>query len=89
MMRQKESELADISGDIEDAQSDADYYAAEIQAQEELIAAIKRAEAEKRQPGWRNIRIPEERSGGRARAHTGDQRLWNESIPDVGSVVEP
>ena len=40
MMRQKESELADISGDIEDAQSDADYYAAEIQAQEELIAAI-------------------------------------------------
>ena len=33
MMRQKESELADISGDIEDAQSDADYYAAEIQAQ--------------------------------------------------------
>ena len=47
MMRQKESELADISGDIEDAQSDADYYAAEIQAQEELIAAIKRAEAEK------------------------------------------
>ena len=21
--------------------------------------------------------------------HTGDQRLWNESIPDVGSVVEP
>ena len=45
MMRQKESELADISGDIEDAQSDADYYAAEIQAQEELIAAIKRAAA--------------------------------------------
>ena len=45
MMRQKESELADISGDIEDAQSDADYYAAEIQAQEELIAAIKREKA--------------------------------------------
>ena len=51
MMRQKESELADISGDIEDAQSDADYYAAEIQAQEELIAAIKRAEAEKAAAG--------------------------------------
>ena len=49
MMRQKE--LADISGDIEDAQSDADYYAAEIQAQEELIAAIKRAEAEKAAAG--------------------------------------
>ena len=42
MMRQKESELADISGDIEDA---------EIQAQEELIAAIKRAEAEKAAAG--------------------------------------
>ena len=51
MMRQKESELADISGDIADAQSDADYYAAEIQAQEELIAAIKRAEAEKAAAG--------------------------------------
>ena len=51
MMRQKESELADISGDIEDAQSDADYYAAEIQAQEELIAAIKRPEAEKAAAG--------------------------------------
>ena len=51
MMRQKESELADISVDIEDAQSDADYYAAEIQAQEELIAAIKRAEAEKAAAG--------------------------------------
>ena len=51
MMRQKESELADISGDIEDAQSDADYNAAEIQAQEELIAAIKRAEAEKAAAG--------------------------------------
>ena len=51
MLRQKESELADISGDIEDAQSDADYYAAEIQAQEELIAAIKRAEAEKAAAG--------------------------------------
>ena len=51
MMRQKESELADISGDIEDAQSDADYYAAEIQAQEELIAALKRAEAEKAAAG--------------------------------------
>ena len=51
MMRQKESELADISGDIEDAQSDADYYAAEIHAQEELIAAIKRAEAEKAAAG--------------------------------------
>ena len=51
LMRQKESELADISGDIEDAQSDADYYAAEIQAQEELIAAIKRAEAEKAAAG--------------------------------------
>ena len=51
MMRQKESELAGISDDITDAQSEADYYAAEIQAQEELIAAIKRAEAEKKASG--------------------------------------
>lgn len=51
MMRQKESELAGITDDIADAQSEADYYAAEIQAQEELIAAIKRAEAEKAAAG--------------------------------------
>lgn len=51
MMRQKESELAALSDNIVDAQSEADYYAAEIQAQEELIAAIKRAEAEKAAAG--------------------------------------
>lgn len=51
MMRQKESELAELADDIADAQSEADYYAAEIQAQEELIAAIQRAEAEKAAAG--------------------------------------
>jgi murein DD-endopeptidase MepM/ murein hydrolase activator NlpD len=51
VMKQKETELAGIADDIEDAQSEADYYAAEIQAQEELIAAIKRAEAEKAAAG--------------------------------------
>lgn len=51
MMRQKETELASISEDISDAQDDADYYAAEIQAQNELIAEIKRIEAEKRAAG--------------------------------------
>ena len=51
LMRQKESELAGISDDISDAQSDADYIAAEIQAQNELIAAIKRAQAEKEAAG--------------------------------------
>lgn len=51
MMRQKESELSNISEDINGVQSEADYYAAEIQAQEELIAAIKRAEAEKQASG--------------------------------------
>lgn len=51
MMRQKETELASLSEDISDAQDDADYYAAEIQAQNELIAEIKRIEAEKRAAG--------------------------------------
>lgn len=51
MMRQKETELAGLADDIMDAQSEADYYEAEIQAQEELIAAIKRAEAEKAAAG--------------------------------------
>lgn len=51
LMRQKETELAGIADNIAEAQSDADYYAAEIQAQEELIAAIQRAEAEKAAAG--------------------------------------
>jgi murein DD-endopeptidase MepM/ murein hydrolase activator NlpD len=51
LMRQKEDELAGLADDIADAQSEADYYEAEIQAQEELIAAIKRAEAEKAAAG--------------------------------------
>lgn len=51
LMREKETELAGIADDITDAQSDVDYYAAELQAQEELIAAIQRAEAEKAAAG--------------------------------------
>ena len=47
LMKQKETELAGIADDIVDAQSEAEYYAAELQAQEELIAEIKRIEAEK------------------------------------------
>ena len=54
LMHQKEAELAALSEDILDAQSLADYYAAEIQAQEELIAEIKRAEAEKAAAGAAN-----------------------------------
>lgn len=46
-MQQKENELANLSVDINQAQMEADYVAAEIQAQEELIAEIKRIEAEK------------------------------------------
>lgn len=54
LMQQRESELAGIEGNIDSAQSDADYYAAEIQAQEELIAEIKRIEAEKAAAGKQN-----------------------------------
>lgn len=51
LMRQREAELANVADNITDAQSEAEYYAAEIQAQEELIAEIKRAEAEKAAAG--------------------------------------
>lgn len=54
LMKQKETELANIASNIMDAQSEADYYAAEIQAQEELIAEIKRIEAEKEAAGKQN-----------------------------------
>lgn len=54
LMKQKETELANIASNIMDAQSEADYYAAEIQAQEELIAEIKRIEAEKAAAGKQN-----------------------------------
>ena len=51
LMKQRETELAGIEGNIDSAQSDADYYAAEIKAQEEIIAEIKRIEAEKAAAG--------------------------------------
>ena len=47
LMSQKETELAGITSDISDAQEEAKYFEAEIQAQQELIAEIKRIEAEK------------------------------------------
>ena len=47
LMSQKETELAGITSNISDAQEDAKYFEAEIQAQNELIAEIKRIEAEK------------------------------------------
>ncbi len=53
-MRQKEEQLSEITEDIADAQSDAAYYEAEIQAQNEMIAAIQRAEAEKAAAGIRD-----------------------------------
>ena len=51
LMKQRETELAGIEGNIDSAQNDADYYAAEIQAQEEIIAEIKRIEAQKAAAG--------------------------------------
>ena len=51
LMKQRETELAGIEGNIDSAQNDADYYAAEIQALEEIIAEIKRIEAEKAAAG--------------------------------------
>ncbi len=51
MMRQRENELAGIESGLSDAQSEAAFYEAEIQAQAELIAAIQRAEAEKAAAG--------------------------------------
>lgn len=54
MMKQKETELAGIQSDISNTQDEAAFYEAEIQAQEEMIAAIKRAEAEKAAAGAAN-----------------------------------
>ena len=51
LMSQKETELAGITDNISDAQSEAKYFEAEIQAQNELIAEIKRIEAEKAAAG--------------------------------------
>lgn len=48
LMDQKETQLASIEDDISDAQTEADYYAAEIQAQDEMIAQIQAAEAAKK-----------------------------------------
>ena len=61
LMSQKETELAGITSNISDAQEDAKYFEAEIQAQNELIAEIKRIEAEQ------TILIQVELSHGRVR----------------------
>lgn len=47
LMEQKEVQLAGIESDLSSAMSDADYFAAEIQAQDEMIAEIQAAEAAK------------------------------------------
>lgn len=54
LMQQRETELANLEGDISSAQNEAAYYAAEIQAQNELIAEIKRIEAERAAAGRQN-----------------------------------
>lgn len=51
LMQEKEQELAALAEDIEKAQSEEDYYEAELQAQNELIAEIRRIEAEKAAAG--------------------------------------
>ena len=51
VMAAREDELADIKADLDDAQDEAEIIAAEVQAQEELIAEIIRLEAEKGNSG--------------------------------------
>lgn len=51
VMAARENELAVIKEDLSEAQDEAEIIAAEIQAQEELIAEIKRLEAEKKESG--------------------------------------
>lgn len=51
VMAKREDELADIKENLSDAQDEAEIIAAEVQAQEELIAEIIRLEAEKGNSG--------------------------------------
>lgn len=51
IMAKREDELADIKEDLNTAQDEAEIIAAEVQAQEELIAEIIRLEAEKENSG--------------------------------------
>lgn len=46
LMTAKEQELCVVDGSIQDAQAEADYYAAELEAQEQVIAQIQQAEEE-------------------------------------------
>lgn len=54
LMQQREAELAGIASDISNAEDEEAYFKAELQAQEELIAEIKRIEAEKAAAGESN-----------------------------------
>ncbi len=51
LMQQRETELAGIASNLSDAEEEEEYFKAELQAQEELIAEIKRIEAEKAAAG--------------------------------------
>lgn len=51
LMQEKERQLAELSEELGSAQSEEEYYAAELQAQNELIAEIRRIEAEKAAAG--------------------------------------
>ena len=103
LMSQKETELAGITSNISDAQEDAKYFEAEIQAQNELIAEIKRIEAEKAAGGGKTGGGGENRSSAKAAAegkevadnpYTGGAFTWpcpssTRVTSDYGTRVSP
>lgn len=86
LMSQKETELAGITDDISDAQNDAKYYEAEIQAQNELIAEIKRIEAEKAAAAAAGQNVQNPYSGG---AFTWPCPSSTRITSDYGTRVSP
>ncbi len=70
LMQQKEVQLAGIEDDLSDALTDAEYFEAEIQAQNEMIAQIQAAEAAKKAEE-EAAKKAEEESGGSTAPESG------------------
>lgn len=82
MVQEKEQKLAETRGELTDAQQVADAYEAEIQAQNEIIAQIQAAEAER-------IRKEQERAAQAAQdaANAGNENAGNENTDvDTGGT---
>lgn len=87
MLSRKESELASISGNLDEAEQLAQSYEAEVQAQNEVLAAIQAAEAERlaQEAAEAAVRKEEEEKQAQQTADAGNASSGNTTTNTSGS----